>query len=122
MCFTLLEPIIVPTKQYSIYLDIKDTRSELKRKKLEEVLRSTNYDVTKKVIRRVQQIRSHESKLLQLADLVMGAVTYANRERNQSDAKLSMVARLRERTGFSLTRSTWLREPKFNLLVWEPAK
>ena len=119
MCFTLLEPIIVPKKQYSIYLDIKDTRSEQKRKKLEEVLRSANYDGTGNIIRRVQQIRSHESELMQLADLIKGIVTYANRGLDSSPAKLSMVSRLKQRTGFSLTRSTWLREPKLNLLVWE---
>lgn len=121
MCFMLLEPIIVPRKQYSIYLDIKDTRSEQKRKQLEDVLRTANYDGSGDIIRRVQQIRSHESKLMQLADLIMGVVTYANRGLETSSAKLAMVERLKERSGFSLTRSTWLREPKLNLLVWELA-
>ena len=122
MCFTLLEPIVVPKRQYSIYLDIKDTRSEQKRRKLEEVLRNANYDGSGNIIRRVQQIRSHESKLMQLADLIMGVVTYANRGLETSSAKLAMVERLKERSGFSLTRSTWLREPKLNLLVWELGK
>lgn len=122
MCFTLLEPIVVPTRQYSIYLDIKDTRSEQKRQKLEKVLRSANYDGSGKIIKRVQQIRSHESKLIQLADLIMGVVTYANRGLDTSPAKLALVNRLRQRTGFTLTRSTWLREPKLNLLVWESTK
>ena len=79
MCFTLLDPIIVPTQQYSIYLDIRDTRSELKKNKLEQVLRNANYDGAGNIVRRVQQIRSHESALLQLADLFSGIVTYANR-------------------------------------------
>ena len=118
MCFTLLEPIIVPTKRYSIYLDIKDTRSEFKRKELEKVLRTTKYDGTGLTIRHVQQIRSHESELMQLADFIMGIVTYANRGLDSSTAKTALVQRLKERTGFSLTRSTWLREPKLNLLVW----
>ena len=118
MCFTLLEPIIVPTKRYSIYLDIKDTRSEFKRKELEKVLRTTKYDGTGLTIRHVQQIRSHESELMQLADFIMGIVTYAYRGLDSSPAKTALVQRLKERTGFSLTRSTWLREPKLNLLVW----
>ena len=109
MCFTLLEPIIVPTKRYSIYLDIKDTRSEFKRKELEKVLRTTKYDGTGLTIRHVQQIRSHESELMQLADFIMGIVTYANRGLDSSTAKTALVQRLKERTGFSLTRSTWLR-------------
>ncbi len=119
MCFTLLEPIIDPTQHYSIYLDIKDTRSEGKRQKLEEVLRDANYDGNGNIVRRVQQIRSHESELMQLADLLIGAVTYSNRGLQTSAAKLALIERVRERTGFSLQRSTWLREPKLNLLVWQ---
>jgi len=122
MCFTLLEPIIVPTNHYSIYLDIKDTRSEEKRSNFEEVLRAAKYDGTGNIVRRVQQIRSHESELMQLADLVMGIVAYANRGLHSSPAKSAMVDRLQKRTSFSLKRSTWLREPKLNLLVWEPSK
>jgi Protein of unknown function (DUF3800) len=120
MCFTLLEPIVDPTQHYSIYLDIKDTRSESKRKNLEGVLRNANYDGSGNIVRRIQQIRSHESELMQLADLLIGAVTYANRGLTTSPAKLAMVDRLRRRTNLSLTRSTWLREPKLNLLVWNP--
>lgn len=119
MCFTLLETIIVPTNHYEVYLDIKDTRSEEKRRKLEDVLRNAKYDGDGDIIRRVQQIRSHESELMQLADLIMGAITYANRSLETSEAKINLVKRLQKRTGFSLKRSTWLREPKLNLLVWE---
>jgi len=122
MCFTLLKSVIDPVKNYSIYMDIKDTRSEVKRRKLEEVLRSANYDSSGQIIRRVQQIRSHESELMQLTDLVLGAVTYANRNLHSSPAKLALVKRLKQRTGFSLTRSTWPREQKLNLLVWESSK
>lgn len=119
MCFTLLEPIIDPTQHYSIYLDIKDTRSEQKRVKLEQVLRSARADGSGSIIRRVQQIRSHESELMQLSDLLIGAVGYAHRNLSSSSAKTSIVERLRERTRYSLLTTTWLREPKFNLLVWK---
>lgn len=122
MCFRLLEQIIDPTQHYAVYLDIKDTRSERKRNGLERVLRNANYDGSGDIIRRVQQIRSHESVLLQLADLLIGAVSYANRRQDGSGAKSALVQRLRQRTGFSLARSTWLREPKFNLLCWQSRK
>jgi hypothetical protein len=119
MCFTLLEPIIDPTQQYSIYLDIKDTRSEARRAKLEGVLRNAKYDGSASIVRRVQQIRSHESELLQLTDLVLGAIVYANRGLDQSSAKQAIVHRVRQRTGLTLGKTTWLREPKLNLLVWQ---
>lgn len=119
MCFTLLEPIIDPTQCYSIYLDIKDTRSEKKRAHLEKTLRTAKYDGPGSTVRRVQQIRSHESELMQLADLLIGAVTYANRGLETNSAKLALIQRLRERTGYTLTHTTWMREPKLSLLRWE---
>lgn len=120
MCFTLLEPIIDPTKAHCIYLDIKDTRGETKRKNLERVLRQSREDDTETIVRCVQQIRSHESELLQLADLLIGAVGYVNRGLTTSEAKQSLIARIRTRSRKKLTGSTWLREEKFNLFFWRP--
>lgn len=129
MLFTLLEPIIDPEQRYNIYLDIKDTRSEEKRRKLEEVLRNSRYDRVGVIIRRVQQIRSHESELMQLTDLLIGAIGYHNRMQwgDLSDGqaaanagKLAVVRRIQERSGKSLVNTTWLREPKLNLLRWQP--
>ncbi|QDU13602.1 hypothetical protein CA11_13860 [Gimesia maris] len=122
MCFTLLEPIIDPTQHYNIYMDIKDTRSESKRANLEKILRKASLDGSGNIVRRVQQIRSHESEVMQLADLLIGAVTYANRGQSTSDAKIKLVQRIRTRTNHSLVRSTWLREPKLNIFVWRPEK
>jgi len=119
MCFTLLEPVIDPTQQYAVYLDIKDTRSEAKRSKLENVLRNAKYDGSGNIVRRVQQIRSHESELMQLADILIGAVSYANRALTTGAAKLALIRRIQQRTHLTLTRSTWLRAPKFNLLCWK---
>jgi hypothetical protein len=122
MCFQLLEVIIEPTECYSIYMDMKDTRGEQKRANLEGILRNANLDGDGQVIRRVQQIRSHESSLMQLTDLLVGAVTYANRGLTGNEGKMALVRRLREQTQLSLLRSTWLRARKVNLSLWKPRK
>ncbi len=129
MMFQMLNPVIDPEREHCVYLDIKDTRSENKRKELERVLRNTKYDGTGAIVRRVQQIRSHESEILQLADLLLGAVGYHSRvrggdlqERPQNAAKLEVIRKIQERSGKSLERTTWLQEKKFNLLFWEPKK
>ena len=119
MCFTLLEPIIEPPHHHRVYLDIKDTRSERKRGKLERVLRESRGDHAKSIIERVQQIRSHESELMQLADLLIGSIGYFNRSLERNAAKLLVIQRIQERSQKLLGSSTWLREPKFNLLRWE---
>ncbi len=119
MWFTLLEPIIDPTRRYNIYLDIKDTRSEGKRAKLEDVLKNSRYDPSGRIIHRVQQIRSHESEVLQLADLLIGAIGYHNRDLGSSRAKRQLIERIARRSGKSLKNTTWLCEPKLNLLCWQ---
>ncbi len=119
MCFTMLEPLIDPKHRYRVYLDIKDTQSEVKRQKLEEVLRNCRYDAAGSIVERVQQIRSHESELLQLADLLIGAVSYQNRGLQTSSAKTEIIRRIQKRSGKTLAGTTWLREAKLNLLVWQ---
>lgn len=118
MFFCLLAPLIDPTAQYRIYMDIKDTRSEEKRARLERILRNQNYDSTNTIIERVKQIRSHESEIMQLADLLIGAVTYVNRGLSANEGKQAVIRRLQQLSGKSLQSTTWLREPKLNLLRW----
>lgn len=119
MCFRMIEPVIDPRQRYRVYLDIKDTRSEQKRRKLEEVLRNSRYDFAGRIIERVQQMRSHESAPMQLADLLIGAIGYHNRKLETNAAKLALVRRIQQRSGWTLDKTTWLREPKVNLLCWQ---
>jgi len=118
MLFTLLEVILVPGEHFRVYIDIKDTRSAEKSRRLQEVLRNAKYDFHGQLVERVQPIRSEESQLLQLADLLIGAVCYHNRRLATNAGKLSVVERIRQRSHKSLEASTWLRESKFNLLHW----
>ena len=78
MYFTMLRPIFCAPHRYRIYLDVKDTRGGPKTRKLHEVLANSLYDFDRQCIERVQLVRSHESELLQIADLLIGALTYAN--------------------------------------------
>ena len=71
------------------------------------------------IVQRVQVVESHAVEQLQLADFLLGAVSYANRSLSGSPAKNALVARIRQRTGYSLLKPTLLREPKFNLFVWK---
>jgi len=118
MFFVLLKEIIEPNNSYRIYIDIKDTKSEEKRAKLEEILRNSKYDASGQIIERVQQIRSHESELLQVTDLLLGALRYENEKLSTSTAKLAVIGRIKSLSGKSLLQTTWPREPKLNILRW----
>lgn len=120
MYFTMLRPIFTAPHRYRIYLDVKDTRGGPKTRKLHEVLVNSLYDFDRECVERVQQVRSHESELLQLADLLIGALTYANRGLATSTAKIAILERLRARLGReALTRTSAFAAVKFNILVWQ---
>jgi hypothetical protein len=118
--FNLLKVVFTPSNRYNIYIDIKDTCSKRKVEKLTEVLRTTHYDFDKKIVNRIQQIRSHEVELLPLADLLIGAIGYNCRGLQTNSAKLAIIKRIRERSGYSLNSSTLYREDKLNLFFWRP--
>jgi hypothetical protein len=72
------------------------------------------------VIEKIELVHSHDVLLLQLADLLIGAVGYVHRGLQESQAKLALVAYLRHRSGLRLEQSSLLKAEKFNLFVWQP--
>lgn len=122
MYFGMLKAILNPENSHHIYIDIKDTKSKEKVHKLEQVLRNDKYDYSKEIIKKVQQVRSHEVEMLQLADLLIGATAYVNRGLNNSKAKNELINLIKHRSKYSLTKSTLLKERKFNVFIWEPQK
>lgn len=121
MYFTMLKKIVSPSDRYRIYLDIKDTRGGKKTRELHRFLADSIQDSSNQCIERVQQMRSHESELLQITDLLIGALTYSNRGIVSSTAKTDMIARLQERLGTNaLAQTSPLNATKFNILVWNP--
>ena len=121
MYWQMLEWFVEPANHYHIYLDIKDTQGVEKVGQLREMLCNSKHDFNRKVIDRIQEVRSHEIALMQLTDLLIGAVSYANRypEGGQSPAKKELVELLKKRSGVSLQRSTSLGARKFNIFSWE---
>jgi hypothetical protein len=120
MYFQLLEVLFSPEARYRIYLDRKDTCGAQKVIKLHEVLCNNMYDFNRQILERVQVIGSHEVEQLQLCDFLTGALGYANRGLAGNPAKVAALNRLKERSGYQLTRSTLLRERKLNVFIWQP--
>jgi uncharacterized protein DUF3800 len=120
MYFSLLKALLSPDQRYHIYLDIKDTRGAAKVGRLHDILCNSMYDFNRRIIGRLQLVRSHEVEQMQLADLLIGAVGYANRGPATSAAKQALVDRVRKRSGYSLRSTTLLREQKLNLFHWIP--
>lgn len=119
MYFDMLKVILRPDARHRVYLDIKDTRGAGKTRRLHEVLSNNLYDFSRDVIERLQLVRSHEVEQLQLADLLIGSVSYANRGLSGNEGKLALVDRIRQRSKYELTRTTLFREEKTNLFRWQ---
>jgi len=105
------------------YIDIKDTNSYRKAQKLKEVCSNSMYDFSQSVIQRLQPVRSDEIQIMQLVDLLIGAVGYQNRVfpngTTRSQAKIDIIELIKKRSNYLLTRTTLLRESKCNLFVWD---
>lgn len=120
MWYLLLNRMISPDERYRIFIDIKDTRGQAKVAKLHEVLCNAHYDFDRSVIESIEQVHSHDVPLLQLADLLIGALGYLHRNLHGSEAKQAVIERIRQRSRLNLDSSTLLRADKFNLFVWRP--
>lgn len=99
-----------------IYMDKKDTKGRKKINQLKEIISRINHDFDQNKIARMQCVNSSELPILQLADLLIGAVGYHNRDiSNPSQAKIELVRYIQEKSHYSLEKSTYPSEQKFNL-------
>lgn len=118
MNFLLLKQLLRPTNYYKIFLDKKDTNGRRKIAKLHTYLCNTKYDFNKEMVISVQEVVSHQVELIQLCDLLLGAVCYANRGLQTSVAKLAVIKKIQQRSNYSLVRTTYPSESKMNTLIW----
>jgi hypothetical protein len=120
MYYTLLVHIINPVNSYNFYLDLKDTQGGKKNRKLQEYLSNKICDYNKECVTKVQQIRSHESEVLQICDLFTGAITYENRHLKNNMGKIEVVQKIKEFVpSNNINHSSRYHDHKFNLLVWD---
>jgi hypothetical protein len=119
MYFTMLKTVFDPDSRYYVYIDIKDTLGHERVEKLRDILCTNAYDFSKRMIADVKRVHSHEVEHLQIADLLIGALSYLHRNLSGNSAKEAIVARIRQRSGYRLTLNTMMRELKFNLLIWK---
>jgi len=113
MYFHLINHNIDSTCEYNVYLDIKDTLSAHKVTTLKDILNSRHG-----VFRNLQNIRSHESLLMQLSDFLMGAISYIkNNKEKTNEAKVKVIQKIEEYCQHSLEVTN--REDKVNLFFIE---
>ena len=109
MYYLLLNHNVNVQYAYNVYLDIKDTLSAYKVNKLKTIL-----NVKYGVFRNVQNIQSKESVLLQLADFILGAISYnRNNTEKSNEAKNAIIERIKKHTNIDLDKTNY--NDKLNL-------
>lgn len=107
-------------EQYRVILDIKDSRGIERLKELDECLNPLEDE---KSFVYFQHIRSHENELIQLSDLLIGAVGFkARKEHTKPDAskvKCELIDYLEKKSGYSLDEGTIPWESKFNIFDFQ---
>lgn len=83
----LYHTILDPSKEYHIYLDVKDTRGRKHVNRLKKILCTVAGGES---ITKMQLQNSDNVELMQLCDLLIGAIAYKNSGRTESTAKLAL--------------------------------
>lgn len=89
-------------EDYWIYLDYKKNKLPNRLHTLKNILNNSTFSVVKSV----QAIDSKQSVLIQMADLLIGAVGYKYHNLTGSEAKLKLIERIEENLGHKIGGTT----------------
>ena len=108
--YLLIQRWLVNENAYNIFVDYKVNGNRHRVKDLGRMLQRT----TMATVNQTQALPSHESILIQLADILSGAVASAYNNENTSEAKLTIRSLIEESLGHKITGTT-RQEQKFNI-------
>lgn len=116
--YEMLKNIIIPGNSYNIYPDIKDTNSYYYHQIMLDYLRIKMQDTNKKTIRKVQPIRSYEAPILQINDILIGALSYYYRNLSNNNVKLNIISEIKKLYQNDLNETSYCSNTKFNIFMW----
>jgi hypothetical protein len=112
--YQVLHHWILDFNRYRVFVDTKTNRLHSRIRTLEKCLKYANLSS----LVEAQALPSHEVELLQLVDVLTGAVSYKFHRRSSSYAKLSVLAEIERHLGKEIT-PTWRSEDKFNVFRFQ---
>ncbi len=116
--YDMLKYIIIPGNSYNIYPDIKDTNSYYYHQVMLDYLRIKMSDTNKKTIKKVQPIRSYEAPILQINDILIGALSYYYRNLSGNSVKLNIINEIKKLYQNDFNTSSYYSNTKFNIFIW----
>lgn len=118
--YLMLRYIIDIPHVYHVYIDIKDTKGSEKIDTLKDVLNNVVGYFYDETIQDIHLVRSDQIQLMQLADLLIGAVSYKNRGLTGNKAKLDLINHIEQRATRGLDLTSPKYESKVNVFRWSP--
>jgi Protein of unknown function (DUF3800) len=116
--YHFLRSALEPENRYRVFLDLKDTRGREKLAELGKRLAADAADA--RAVEQLQHIRSHEVRLAQVTDLLLGAIGFARRPTAEqvSPAKRALVKLLEDRLGYPLIADSPPGDIKVTIATW----
>ena len=116
--YEMLKYIINRNNSYNIYPDIKDTNSYYYHQVMLNYLKIKILDTNNEIIKKVQPIKSYEAPILQINDILSGALSYSYRKLSDNDAKLNIIKKIDSLYPYNLDETSY--SEKFNIFMWKP--
>jgi len=101
------------------FIDIKDTKGGPKVRRLHDYLCRHLNDPEAQKLQPMQLVHSKEIACMQLADLLIGALSYVHRGLSANAGKMAVVEAVSAKSGLTLKYSTAPGRSKFDVFVWE---
>ena len=117
--YEILKYIIIPGNSYNIYPDIKDTHSYYYHQITLNYLRIKMSDTNKKTIKKIQPIKSYEAPILQINDILIGALSYYYRNLSTNSIKLNIIHEIQKLYQNNFDISSSYSNTKFNIFIWK---
>lgn len=103
-----------------VFLDFKDAYGI---NKLLHISRNLNNSAgIESRIQTMQNIRSHESVFIQMADIMAGAISYRARNLDSSKAKCAVIQVIESLSGYCLSEGTEPGDNKFSIYDFQPRR
>jgi len=116
MYYYMLNKKICPLNTYRIFLDYKGKNNSKKINNLQDIIGHTYYDFSDEIVSLMQSVHSIQHPILQLTDLLIGAIGYEWNDLDTSIAKLEICKYLKEKAYLpSLKLTTSYKENKFEV-------
>jgi hypothetical protein len=116
MYYYMLNKKICPPNTYRIFLDYKGKDNAKKVAELQDIIGHTYYDFANQIVILMQSVISNQHPILQLTDVLIGAVGYIWNDLKTSDAKLEICELIRKMSGMTtLKMTTSYSENKFEI-------